>query len=105
MSESGCLTVCATPIGNLGDVTLRVLNALGEVDTILAEDTRVTRKLLTRYKIDKPLERYDEFVAAKRTPDFVTRLKAGEGAPRPRLRRGDTGHQRPWRDARRCRAH
>lgn len=78
MPDSGCLTVCATPIGNLGDVTLRVLNALGDADTILAEDTRVTRKLLTRYKIDKQLERYDEFVAAKRTPDFVVRLKAGE---------------------------
>jgi 16S rRNA (cytidine1402-2'-O)-methyltransferase len=70
--------VCATPIGNLGDVTLRVLDALGEVDVILAEDTRVTRKLLARYKIDTPLERYDEFVAAKRTPEFVARLEAGE---------------------------
>ena len=78
MPEPGRLTICATPIGNLGDVTLRVLNALGEVDTILAEDTRVTRKLLTRYKITKPLERYDEFVAAKRTPEFVDRLRAGE---------------------------
>lgn len=78
MPDSGRLTVCATPIGNLGDVTLRVLNALGEADVILAEDTRVTRKLLARYKIDKPMERYDEFVAAKRTPDFVARLEAGE---------------------------
>ncbi|HET6350572.1 MAG TPA: 16S rRNA (cytidine(1402)-2'-O)-methyltransferase [Coriobacteriia bacterium] len=78
MPEPGRLVVCATPIGNLGDVTLRVLNALGEVDTILAEDTRVTRKLLARYKIEKPLERYDEFVAAKRTPEFVSRLEAGE---------------------------
>lgn len=59
-------------------MTLRVLNVLGEVDVILAEDTRVTRKLLSRYRIDKPLERYDEFVAAKRTPDFVERLKSGE---------------------------
>ncbi len=78
MPELGRFVVCATPIGNLGDVTLRVLNALGEVDAILAEDTRVTRKLLARYKIEKPLERYDEFVAAKRTPDFVERLVAGE---------------------------
>lgn len=72
------LVVCATPIGNLGDVTLRVLNALGEVDTILAEDTRVTRKLLARYKVETTLERYDEFVAAKRTPEFVARIVAGE---------------------------
>lgn len=78
MPESGRLFVCATPIGNLGDVTLRVLNTLGEVDAILAEDTRVTSKLLRRYKLAKPMERYDEFVAAKRTPDFVARLEAGE---------------------------
>jgi 16S rRNA (cytidine1402-2'-O)-methyltransferase len=78
MSEQGRLTVCATPIGNLGDVTLRVLNALGEVDAILAEDTRVTSKLLRRYKLEKPLERYDEFVAVKRTPEVVARLQAGE---------------------------
>lgn len=70
--------VCATPIGNLGDVTLRVLDALREADVILAEDTRVTRKLLARYEIKTPLERYDEFVAAKRTPDFVARMDAGE---------------------------
>lgn len=76
-SEDGRLLVCATPIGNLGDVTLRVLNALGEAEAILAEDTRVTGKLLRRYKIDRPLERYDEFTAAKRTPEVVERLKAG----------------------------
>lgn len=78
MREPGRLVVCATPIGNLGDVTLRVLNALGEVDTVLAEDTRVTRKLFGRYQITTPLERYDEFVAAKRTPEFVERMLSGE---------------------------
>lgn len=78
MAEPGRLFVCATPIGNLGDVTLRVLNALGDVDVVLAEDTRVTRKLLTRYKVATPLERYDEFTAARRTPEFVERLRAGE---------------------------
>lgn len=78
MPEPGRLSVCATPIGNLGDVTLRVLNILGEVDVVLAEDTRVTRKLLARYKISTPLERYDEFTAARRTPEFVDRLLAGE---------------------------
>jgi 16S rRNA (cytidine1402-2'-O)-methyltransferase len=78
MPEPGSLVVCATPIGNLGDVTLRVLNALGEADVVLAEDTRVTRKLLARYKVTTPLERYDEFVAAKRTPEFVARMEAGE---------------------------
>jgi 16S rRNA (cytidine1402-2'-O)-methyltransferase len=78
VNEPGRLFVCATPIGNLGDVTLRVLNALGDADTVLAEDTRVTRKLLARYKVATPLERYDEFVAAKRTGGFVERLLGGE---------------------------
>jgi len=78
MPEVGRLVVCATPIGNLGDVTLRVLNALGEAHAVLAEDTRVTRKLLGRYKIATPLERYDEFTAARRTPEVVERLVAGE---------------------------
>ena len=59
----GRLLVCATPIGNLGDVTLRVLEALREADIIVAEDTRVTRRLLPRYEIVTPLERYDEHVA------------------------------------------
>jgi 16S rRNA (cytidine1402-2'-O)-methyltransferase len=76
--EPGRLLVCATPIGNLGDVTLRVLNALGEVDTVLAEDTRVTRKLFARYRIATRLERYDEFTAAARTPEVVERLEGGE---------------------------
>ncbi len=69
--------VCATPIGNLGDVTLRVLDALKDVDAVLAEDTRVTRKLFARHGISAPLERYDEAVAAKRTGEFVDRLRAG----------------------------
>ncbi len=73
----GTLRVCATPIGNLGDVTLRVLDALRGADIILAEDTRVTRRLLTRYEIRTPLERYDEHVARERTPEVVARLEAG----------------------------
>ncbi len=78
MAEVGRLVVCATPIGNLGDVTLRVLEALGDVDTVLAEDTRVTRKLFSRYSIATALERYDEHTAAKRTPEIVERAVAGE---------------------------
>ncbi|MCL2503445.1 MAG: 16S rRNA (cytidine(1402)-2'-O)-methyltransferase, partial [Coriobacteriia bacterium] len=74
----GRLLVCATPIGNLRDVTLRVLDALGEADAILAEDTRVTSKLLVRYGLSKPLERYDAYVAASRTPTIVRRIEAGE---------------------------
>jgi len=77
MSDSGRLLVCATPIGNLGDVTLRVLEVLRTADVILAEDTRVTRKLLARYDIHTALERYDEATAAVRTPVVVERIAAG----------------------------
>jgi 16S rRNA (cytidine1402-2'-O)-methyltransferase len=75
---SGRLLVCATPIGNLGDVTFRVLDALREADAILAEDTRVTRKLLGRYDIQTRLERYDEATAERKTPGMIERLLAGE---------------------------
>lgn len=77
MPEAGHLIVCATPIGNLGDVTLRVLEALRSADTVLAEDTRVTRKLFARYDISTPLERYDEHTAMRRTPEVVARIMAG----------------------------
>lgn len=73
----GTLVVCATPIGNLGDVTLRVLDALRDADAVLAEDTRVTRKLFARFEIATPLERYDEATAERRTPEVVARLAAG----------------------------
>lgn len=73
----GRLLVCATPIGNLGDVTGRVLEALRSADVVLAEDTRVTAKLLARYGIRCALERYDEHVAAQHTPEFVERMRGG----------------------------
>ena len=52
------LHVVATPIGNLGDITVRALEVLAGVDAILAEDSRVTRKLLTHYGISKPVLPY-----------------------------------------------
>jgi len=76
--EPGRLLVCATPIGNLGDVTLRVLDALGTADVIAAEDTRVTRKLLARYEISTPLERCDEHTIAREAPRLVERMRSGE---------------------------
>jgi 16S rRNA (cytidine1402-2'-O)-methyltransferase len=75
--NAGVLIVCATPIGNLGDVTLRVLDALKTVDVIAAEDTRVTRKLLARYEIRTPLEPYHEHNRAVRTPELVERIERG----------------------------
>jgi 16S rRNA (cytidine1402-2'-O)-methyltransferase len=56
----GTLSVVATPIGNLGDITLRALETLKACDVIFCEDTRVTSKLLARYEISKPLVRCDE---------------------------------------------
>lgn len=74
----GALIVCATPIGNLGDVTLRVLDALRSADAIAAEDTRVTRKLLSRYDIHVPLEPYHEHNRVAKTPELVRRILGGE---------------------------
>src|SRR5271156_1778870 len=74
----GGLYIVATPIGNLGDVTLRALQTLAGVDLIACEDTRVTRKLLDRYGIATPLTPYHEHNAAKARPLLLRRL--GEGA-------------------------
>jgi 16S rRNA (cytidine1402-2'-O)-methyltransferase len=76
--RKGRLLVCATPIGNLGDVTLRVLDALREADIIEAEDTRVSRRLLARYGIETPLEPYHAKNLERRTPAVVSRIVAGE---------------------------
>jgi 16S rRNA (cytidine1402-2'-O)-methyltransferase len=72
------LAVCATPIGNLEDVTLRVLRELREADVVLAEDTRRTRKLLERHGIRARLLSYHEHNEAKRTAELLPRLDAGE---------------------------
>ena len=72
------LAVCATPIGNLEDITLRVLRELSEADVVLCEDTRRTRKLLTRHGISAKLLSYHEHNEAKRTAELVPRLVAGE---------------------------
>jgi 16S rRNA (cytidine1402-2'-O)-methyltransferase len=74
----GRLVVCATPIGNLGDVTLRVIDALKTADVIEAEDTRVTRRLLARYGVSTPLEPYHAKNLERRTPEVVARVAAGQ---------------------------
>lgn len=72
------LHVVATPIGNLGDITLRALAALAGADLIACEDTRVTRKLLDRYGIDTPLTPYHEHNASKVRPMLLRRFAEGE---------------------------
>lgn len=76
--SKGLLAVCATPIGNLGDVTPRVLEMLKASDVVLAEDTRVTRKLLSHFGISARLERCDENVSARLIPDLLNRISAGQ---------------------------
>src|SRR6185437_2595586 len=72
------LSVCATPIGNLEDVTLRVLRELAEAELVLCEDTRHTRRLLERHRIRAHLRSYHEHNEAARTAEILPRLEAGE---------------------------
>lgn len=72
------LVVCATPIGNLDDVTLRVLAALREADVVVCEDTRHTRGLLERHGIEARLLSYHEHNEAARTAELLPRLEQGE---------------------------
>jgi 16S rRNA (cytidine1402-2'-O)-methyltransferase len=72
------LAVCATPIGNVADVTLRVLDQLRAADIVLCEDTRHTRVLLERHGISARLLSYHEHNEAKRTKELLPRLEAGE---------------------------
>jgi 16S rRNA (cytidine1402-2'-O)-methyltransferase len=72
------LLVCATPIGNLEDITLRVLGALRDADVVLCEDTRHTRGLLERHGIDARLLSYHEHNEAARTAELLPRLERGE---------------------------
>src|SRR5438132_11579617 len=72
------LAVCATPIGNLDDVTLRVLAELRAADVVLCEDTRHTRTLLERHGIEARLLSYHEHNEAARTAELLPRLEAGE---------------------------
>jgi len=74
---SGRLVVCPTPIGNLEDVTLRVLSALREADLVACEDTRRTRTLLDRYGVSAKLVSYHEHNEEKRAAELVTRMREG----------------------------
>jgi 16S rRNA (cytidine1402-2'-O)-methyltransferase len=71
------LHLVATPIGNLGDITLRALWVLRNVDRILCEDTRVTARLLARYAIKKPLDPYHDHIADRVRPAILEALRRG----------------------------
>lgn len=75
---AGKLIICPTPIGNLGDMTERALEALRSADAVCAEDTRVTGKLLAAYRIEKRIERLDEALIGERAASLVERVGAGE---------------------------
>jgi len=74
----GMLHLCATPIGNLGDITLRVLDTLREVDLVAAEDTRRTRRLFARHGIHSPMISYREENREKAGAKIIERIEQGD---------------------------
>ncbi len=76
-AEPGTLYLCATPIGNLGDITERVLRTLESVDLIAAEDTRNTLRLLNHFGIKKPLTSYHEYNKYTKAEELITKLRRG----------------------------
>jgi 16S rRNA (cytidine1402-2'-O)-methyltransferase len=78
MDKFGKLYIIATPIGNLEDITLRALRVLKDVDLILCEDTRVTKRLLDRYEIQKPLLSYHHHSKLSRVEKIVEHLENGK---------------------------
>lgn len=75
---AGRLYLVSTPIGNLGDVTLRAIETLRDAALILAEDTRHTRPFLQRYEVSTPVESYHEHNEARMVPRVIERLRAGD---------------------------
>ena len=75
---TGTLYLCATPIGNLEDITFRVLRTLKEVDLIAAEDTRNSIKLLNHFEIKTPMTSYHEFNKIDKAYQLVAKLKEGK---------------------------
>lgn len=75
--QKGTLYLCATPIGNLEDITYRTVRCLREADLIAAEDTRHTKQLLQAYDIDTPLTSYHEHNKAEKGPQLIEKLQDG----------------------------
>ena len=78
MDTSGTLFLCATPIGNLEDITYRVLRTLKEVDLIAAEDTRNSMKLLNHFDIHTPMTSYHEYNKIEKAYQLVDQLRQGK---------------------------
>jgi len=77
-TQHGKLSIVATPIGNLEDITHRALRTLSECDYVLCEDTRVTGKLLHHYDIDATMKRYDAHASDQVHTDIIADLQAGK---------------------------
>jgi len=75
---AGTLYLCATPIGNLQDMTPRVLDTLKSVDLIAAEDTRNSRKLMTHFEISTPMTSYHEYNKVEKAYTLIEKLAAGQ---------------------------
>lgn len=78
IAQCGTLYLCATPIGNLEDITYRVLRTLKEVDLIAAEDTRNSIKLLNHFEIKTPMTSYHEYNKIEKAYQLVNKLKEGK---------------------------
>ena len=74
---SGKLYLCATPIGNLEDMTFRVVRTLKEVDLIAAEDTRNSIKLLNHFEIKTPMTSYHEYNKVEKAKELIAKLQSG----------------------------
>ena len=74
----GKIIICSTPIGNLDDISKRLICSLNDADVIYAEDTRVTSKLLNYLKVEKPIKRLDENIMDKHAAIVVDEAKSGE---------------------------
>lgn len=77
-TSAGTLSVVATPIGNLEDITMRALRTLRECDYVLCEDTRMTKKLLAHHSITATLKRYDAHASERTHTDILIDLAAGK---------------------------
>ena len=78
LEQTGRLYLCATPIGNLADITYRAVETLRTADVIAAEDTRHTRGLLAHYDIHTPMTSYHEHNKGEKGAELIERLRAGE---------------------------